>query len=882
MKRITSLLSTLSIKYSKLTILIALAAAVFSLIHAGTRLTFDTDQDNLISKRQGYLRDYKAFLKEFGDWEYIYVVIRVGQRSKVKGHGSRVADHVLAKNFSDELTKRLNKRPDLFEDVVEKIDIASLKKSLLLVAPKEDFEDFVAFASKNRAQVTAFLNIRSVADWYRFVATLFEQEISPDNEQKLEKYWPHLKDALYAPFDQAALQRLRQTDLLTLFSGHTMDPEGYLFSENGKLLFIRVLPRKDYTRMNIIGEPLAYLRAQIDELRRTYPGLEVGVTGRPVLQNDEATSTQADTRWAGTGAFLAVALLFFIFFREFKRVLFSLFALIIGIAWTTGFISVAFGAINLITIVFAIILIGLGIDYGIHFLIRYETESAPERLFKTTKTTGAAIILGALTSAIAFATAVFTDFLGLKQLGLIAGVGIMLCCLAQLTVLPALLSLFDKNGPKNRKIPSFSRLAWLTRWPRPTLILTAAVTLLCLPLAVTVGFSSNLLQMQDPGLESVRFEHIIQEDADIATWFLAYKTRDLEELKRIKDELEKLPTVKKTESILDVIPPDQHQRIKRIKNLLGDRSSLSESLAFRKSESQDLKIALTSLQKNLQKLAGEAFRSGLADEYGELKAVSSRLKDFLKTRARNGTPPYARGFLAFLRDSQTLLKDWLAARPLSEKDLPRDLLNLYKGTTGYYSLAIYPKKNIWDPNQQEAFINDVRTVIPDVTGNPVTSYESARSMVAGFLLMAVLSSVLVIVVLFAGFRSLTVALGLYANLVVTFVWLLAFMHLAGMNINLANFFALPVLIGSGIDHGVHLWHRFQENNSLKGLFSATMPAITVSCLTTMFGFGALAFVRHRGLASFGLIMAVGTFLILVSSVIVLPNVLKLLTRPSRE
>jgi len=467
MKLITSFLTNLSTKHSKFTLLFGVIIAIVSIYHAATHLKFDTDQDNLISKDQIYLQDYKAFLEEFGDWEYIYVVINLGR--------SRVPAAINAKSFSNELTNRLNKRSDLYESVVNKIDISQIKKSFLLLAPEKDFERFLDFAKRNPRELQNFLNIKSPAQWYAFVDSLFKENISSHEEKELEKYWPFLQNALYAPFENKAMDDLEHTNLLTLFSGRHMDPDGYLFSENGKLLFMRVIPHKDFSQMEIIAKPLEYLRAQIDDLRKKYPDLEIGITGRPVLQNDEATSTSSDSQWAGLAAFLLVALLFFIFFRGYKRSLFTLFALLIGICWTTGYISVIFGSINLITIVFAIILIGLGIDYGIHFLIRYQIERLGTKSKKrnqyvaiaaTTEHTGAAIIIGAVTSAVAFITAIFTDFLGLQQLGIIAAVGLLLCCLAQLTIFPALLALFDKKVDETDKVPSFEKLVILIKKPK--------------------------------------------------------------------------------------------------------------------------------------------------------------------------------------------------------------------------------------------------------------------------------------------------------------------------------------------------------------------------------------------------------------------------------
>ena len=179
------------------------------------------------------------------------------------------------------------------------------------------------------------------------------------------------------------------------------------------------------------------------------------------------------------------------------------------------------------------------------------------------------------------------------------------------------------------------------------------------------------------------------------------------------------------------------------------------------------------------------------------------------------------------------------------------------------------------------FITEVRTGIPDVTGAPVTQHESAKRMIEGFILVALLTALIVLIIVYWEFKKPLVTLLIFANLLITFIWLTAFMYLKGIQINLANFFALPVLIGSGIDHGIHILHRYNESGSIKDLFTSTVPAVILSCLTTIFGFASLSMVRHNGLASFGLIMAVGTLLIMLSSVVLLPCMMAIWQRQKK-
>lgn len=867
MQALTRFLALISTRYKTLTITLFAVLATLSAGHAVLYLKFDTNQDNLISEDQTYLKQYTEFLKQFGDWEYIYAVIKLPDNTTLHQKA--------AQDFAAELEQKLKERTDLFREVVSKIDSSGLKKKFLLFMPENDFEDFFKQLHLYPKDISRFLSISSSAQWYEFAADLIKNRAHVlENSQMATQNDQHLENLLLAPFDAPALNRLRLENPGELPFKNNLPPD-YLTSQNKLLYFVRVLPHKDYSRMEIIAEPLQFMREQITALKPHYPSLNVGVTGRPVLQNDEAATTQQDSRIAGLAAFLCVAAVFFVFFRNFPLPFFSLVSLATAICLTAGFVSVVFEQINLITTAFAIILVGLGVDYGIHFLMRYLNEqmlSADKHtaITRTILNTGEAILIGAATSAAAFATAWFTDFLGLKQLGVIAAVGLLLCCLAQLTLYPALISAFKKNY-KPPPPPSFHFLKPLLKHPRLVVTVTVLATLAALPAALGTNFNSNLLKLHDQTLESVRFEKIIQEQTDWSTWFLAHKTHDKNKLKALSEKIEKLPLIKKVESLFDFMPTEQEARRQKL-------MSFMDQLPAADLKNTTLQSALQNLKNALHTRADQAFQAGQVEAFEELDKLEALIPTLHGQAEKHSlsAAPLEKEFLQFLNAEKKRLQEFLMPQPFEENDIPPELLNQYKSPTGEYSLAIYPAKDIWKPENMEAFIKQVRVLIPDVTGAPVTTYESSKHMVAGFVLMSALTSLIILLVIYRSFRNAKITLTVYASLMVTLVWLFALMRLFDIDINLANFFALPILIGSGIDHGVHIFHRFREKHSLDDVYKNTVPAVTLSCLTTIIGFGSLAFVRHAGLASFGLVMTAGTTLILLSSTIVLPNIIKLM------
>ena len=235
-----------------------------------------------------------------------------------------------------------------------------------------------------------------------------------------------------------------------------------MFSENDALAFVQIMPRKNYATLEIIREPLTAIRTALDRLRvrEEFRGVRFGLTGRPVLQADEMETTQRDMTLSTSLAFAGVLLLFIFCFRRLRRPLLAGVTLLVALALTFGWVTLTVGYLTLLSVVFAAMLIGLGIDFGIHFLARYqdeleagraaqgaraEGEAVDRAVVRTLTTTGVGVFTGGVTTAIAFFTAVFVDFQGLRELGFVAGAGVLLCLLAMVTLLPALVGWTDRR-----------------------------------------------------------------------------------------------------------------------------------------------------------------------------------------------------------------------------------------------------------------------------------------------------------------------------------------------------------------------------------------------------------------------------------------------------
>jgi predicted RND superfamily exporter protein len=240
-------------------------------------------------------------------------------------------------------------------------------------------------------------------------------------------------------------------------------------------------------------------------------------------------------------------------------------------------------------------------------------------------------------------------------------------------------------------------------------------------------------------------------------------------------------------------------------------------------------------------------------------------------------------FIIDLKHHIDLLKDGLHPEKVSISDLPESIMRRYiSPMSKRISVYAYPKDDIWDPAKMSAFIKDIRSVDPTVTGTPVEVYESSRLMEKSFRQAAIIALIAIVVIVLLDFKNWRLSLLSIMPLALGVFWLLELMGLFGIKFNLANFFGIPMLLGIGVDNAVQIVHRYVRERRIEKVSSfmlrATGLAVLLTSLTTLASFGTMIFARHQGIASLGLIMTLGTLTCFIGSMIVLPCVLIIIER----
>ena len=875
-------------------------------VYALIELDIVTNQDEIVSKNQDYYKNYRRFLKEFGDVEYIYVVIEGGKRRGME--------------FVDRLEERLEFEGGV-EEVISKVDMDWRElmfgnedgmwvdgiKSLLVVL--EGFE-----GKKVGGLEDIVRNLRVEGETLGIVGWFFRD----------------MRDFLKG----GSISSLKKVENGIEWE---LGWRRYLFSENEKIVLMMILPEKDYGTLEVVSEPLRRIRVGVEEVLKDFSDLKVGVTGRPVLQADEMRVTNEDMIFSSMIAIGGVSGLFMIFLGNILRPLLGVGVLGVAIMMTFGLTAFVIGSLNILSIVFTLIMVGLGVDFGIHILMRYQEElrrfgSVEVGVRRAILKCGKGNLTAGLTSSFVFYLGMLLDLQGLVELAFISGSGILITMVMMLSLLPAVLLEVDGRRGLDRAL-GFKDLmdigklhGFLVRNGKSGVVFWGILVMGSIFVFIWGGgfhFNSNLLELQAEGVESVEYEYKLIENG-FSSWFLASRVKDLKELEEKYGQFLELGSVSKVESIGDHIRLDMGLMGRVLRSLVGLRGMGGGSML-----EGGIGVELDGVMGKLELLGGDGEVRRVMGLIEEVKSIlegeggMGRMREFEVNFFRS-----VEGFLGGMGGMVGRLGGFgggmglggwegLVPRVVWDrfvgKDLPVELyvegeewggklLGCYRYDDGKgfyeleggldeggkerckellrgagyekpYILYVYPEGDIWSEAGMERFIGEARGVDEGVTGGVVMFYETNILIKEGLKWLSLGAVLVIIGILVLNFGGLKPVILSLTPLGIGLVSLMGLMGLSEVlewedrvSFNLANFFAVPMLIGIGIDYGAHLVHD-------RGKSFVIIRAIILSGLTTVLSLGSLILASHRGLASLGLMMGFGSLMIFCSAVMILPFLL---------
>ena len=629
-------------------------------------------------------------------------------------------------------------------------------------------------------------------------------------------------------------------------------------TDSDKRAFIEFKPVLDY-------KSLQPGKAASDAIRQAAVDLDIAgkyhakvrLTGPVPIANEEFATVQEGAVVNGIGTVIVVLVILWMALHSAK-IIFAVFVnLFIGLAITTAVGLMMVGSLNLLSIAFAVLFVGLGVDFGIQFSVRYRSErfkndNLSEALEEAARRSAVPLSLAAMATAAGFLCFLPTDYKGISELGEIAGAGMLIAFISSITVLPALLKLL--NPPGESEPVGYAFLAPVDHFLEKHRVLVISGTLLVavagLPLLYFMKFDFNPMNLRDPKAESIATFLDLRKDPNTGANAIDVMTNSDADARKIEERLEKLPEVLRVISLNTFVPEDQPAKLKLIAQ---GAKVLNTAL------NPDSIDATPTDAENVDSLKGTvgSLRKIAADGKGAGATASRRLADALDKLASAGEDTRNKAQAIFVTPLQVVLdqlRNALQAQPVSLKTLPSDLVNSWKTKDGLMRVEALPRGDPNDNDNLRKFAGAVLVAEPTAIGGPVSILKSGDTIVNAFIHAGIYSLLVIGALLWITLRRLTDVLLTLVPLLVAGAVTLEICVLIGLPLNFANIVALPLLLGVGVAFKIYYvtaWRSGRTNL----LQTSLTRAIFFSALTTATAFGSLWLSSHPGTSSMGKLLA---------------------------
>jgi uncharacterized protein len=832
-------------------IVIGALSGIISSIYAVHQFSINTDINKLISPDLAWRQRELSFEHSFPErYQSILTVVDAPTPE-------------LVTQATAALVAKLSEQPDLFLAIAQPGGGPFFRRNGLLFPPVEEVEKIAAQLGQAEpliSQLAVDPSLRGLIESLQLGLTGVEL-----NKITLDKMAPLLTTL-------AETVETVQAGKAVNFSWHVLlngaSPDG-----SDLRRFIDIRPKLDFTAL----EPG---RKATDAIRSAASGLKlsdqyharVRLTG-PVPIADEEFATVQEGAWANAiGTIAIVLLILWLALRSGKIILAVFLNLLVGLALTAAFGFLVVGPLNLISIAFAVLFVGLGVDFGIQFSVRYradrfDADDLKRALRHAAKHVGAPLTLAAAAVAAGFLSFLPTDYRGVSELGQIAGMGMIIAYITSITLLPALLTVL--NPPGEPEPLGFAFLAPVDRFMErhriAIIVGTAVVSLGGLPLLYYLQFDFNPINLRNPKVESIATFLDLRRDPKTGANSINVLAPSLADAGKVAERLSKLPEVERVTTVNFFVPEDQDRKLKAIADARKKLEPAFKPEAASKPPTDEENLAsLNEAVENLNKVADEHPGAGAAPAKRLATALSR-----LATADETMREKVAATFIAPLKTALEDLRDLLDAHPVSLKTLPAEITGDWQTADGRARVEVLPKG---DPNDNETlrkFARAVLTVEPTAIGGPISILESGDTIVKAFFQAGAWALIAIAILLWIVLRRFGDVLLTLVPLLLAGVVTLEICVLIGLQLNFANIIALPLLLGVGVAFKIYYimaWRAGQTDL----LQSSLTRAVIYSALTTATAFGSLWLSSHPGMSSMGKLLALSLITTLAAAVLFQP------------
>lgn len=844
------------------TIWVYVVITIVSALLVAFTLKVDTDPSLMISNDLPASSSYQAFMKEFPALQDMFLVM-VDSDDAEKG-----------RNAAGEIASAMARRKDLFTHVFAPGNGAFFDRFGPLYLPEATVEKLVA----DIKTMTPLFNAMTLQPDLAGLDDLFKQMAPVVEVGRAPEEMAGLFAELTKTIDAAREGKTRQLDWAA------MGAKRPVLQQNRWFVFAK--PVLDYKALDAAAAPLAEVRSLMAKVNDRKDGVKVQLTGDAALNAEEFETVTKGAALAGLTSFALVTVTVLVGLPTLVLVVPALALIVMGLIITAGIATLTVGYLNMISVAFAVLFIGLGVDYAVHVVLRFAEEHAKghgqtEATLRAVRHTGMPLALCTITTSFAFLTFLLTDFVGMAQLGIISAAGVTVAFLASISLVPAILCIlpvaryklvrkFAALHPTDPADGRHTAAPALRKYATIGLILLAALSMLALPQARFDSDPINLKDPKSPGM--IAFNDLADQMAGqvYAVHLVVEPGQEMEET--IKT-FEALPEVARVTTIQAVIPQDQARKIAHLQDL--EKGLAKEILPASPMGDDERAEYFNSLLVSIKQIAKAD--QALPQIIKTAHDLETSLESFLAQRS--GQPDALRalegalvnGFPAFF----TRIRQLATITEVTPANIADGFKERFIAPDGRWRLEILPKQNMRDSAHLDEFVTAVTAINPRVTGAPVDIKEAAEVVAFAILLTYSAAFTLILLVLWPVLRRLSAVLLVLAPLLLAGLLMVGYTVVFSAPFNFANVIVLPLLLGLGVDSAIHYVLRARAEDTGTSVPRTWTPrAVLISSLTTMGSFGTLWLSSHLGLASMGELLCVAVFFTLLCTLVVLPQLIE--------
>ncbi len=657
---------------------------------------------------------------------------------------------------------------------------------------------------------------------------------------------------------------------------------GGLSNLAGDYRFVLVHPKLNYGSLEPGGEATEAIRGAAAQLPFVRSGqAHVAVTGQVALADEQFKTVAEGTVYGLAGSVALITLWLYFAVKTWRLIVPILLTLGLGLAVTLFFAAAAVGTLNLISVGFGILFVGIAVDFAIQFSVRFrerrhEFPDFSEALRQTAARTGEQILVAAVATAAGFLAFVPTAFLGVAELGLIAGVGMLIAFVCTLTFLPAAITLLRPRGE-----PGMVGFAWaapldpaVSRWRRPILLFFCAVAIASITLAHGLAFDANPLDTNNQHTEAMRTLKDLISSPITNPFTIDILEPNVQDAAALAQKLRNLPSVDSVRTIASFIPDDEEKKLAIIQDAA---SILAATLSA--------PVSAAPVTPDQIRMAAKTAYDQIAPALPKLKpddplpAIAQDLKA-IETASDQTVMAVNRALTEFLPQELDALRTSLSAGPVTLESLPPELKRQWMLPNGQTRVQVLPKLDKTDTSKGiSTFVKQVSSIAPNAGGPAVTIIATSDTIVSAFRSAATYALAAITVILLLALRQIRDVLLVLAPLLLSGLMTLLIMVALPLPLNYANIIALPLLLGVGVSFNIYFVMNWRAGRRAI-LGSATARAIVFSALTTSTAFGSLALSNHPGTASMGDLLLISLACTLIASLVFIPALLTSLRQPT--